>query len=68
MPAIRKAIIPLNPAVKANGICVLTWSIWSLEEPAEDNIVVSEIGEQWSPKIPPLNTAAIHNAIEMSIA
>ena len=46
-------------AVPAYGICVRTWSIRSAADPMEDMIVVSEIGEQWSPKIAPHVTAAI---------
>ena len=30
--------------------------MWSQEEPMEDMTVVSEMGEQWSPKIPPDST------------
>src|SRR5699024_5741279 len=37
-----------------------------LAAPADDKIVVSEIGEQWSPKIPPLSTAAIVIAMDIS--
>ena len=34
----------------------------------EDSTVVSEIGEQWSPKIPPDNTRPIAGAIGAPIA
>ena len=33
--------------------------MWSQDEPIEDITVVSEIGEQWSPKIPPERTTPI---------
>ena len=38
---------------------MFTWAIWLQPDPMEDIIVVSEIGEQWSPKIAPVNTALI---------
>ena len=44
-------------AVIAYGPCVLTWSIWSEPDARDERIVVSEIGEQWSPKHPPPITA-----------
>ena len=37
----------------------VTWSIWSDPVASDDKIVVSESGEQWSPKHPPPITAAI---------
>ena len=46
----------------AYGNWVLTWSIWSQADAIEETMVVSEIGEQWSPKTLPLKTAAIESA------
>ena len=34
--------------------------MWLQLVPIEDKIVVSEIGEQWSPKIAPVNTPLVH--------
>lgn len=48
--------IPIN---KEYHIWVLTCSIWLQPAPIEDNIVVSDIGEQWSPKIAPVSTALV---------
>src|SRR5690554_75005 len=36
----------------------MTWSMWWHEAPVEDNMVVSDMGEQWSPKTAPAITAA----------
>src|SRR5699024_623779 len=65
-PSARKATTAATPAVTAYGSWVFTWSTWSQEDPAEDSTVVSEIGEQWSPKIPPLKTAAVAAARDRS--
>lgn len=35
--------------------------MWSAAEAIEEMIVVSDIGEQWSPKTPPPKTAAMIN-------
>src|SRR3989338_7044159 len=43
----------------AYGSCVRTWSIWSEADPIDERIVVSEIGEQWSPNTAPLMTEDI---------
>ena len=40
----------------AYGACVLTWSTWSAADAIEDITVVSEMGEQWSPKTAPART------------
>ena len=45
-PASRKPTNEKNATVKAYGSCVETWSICSHRAPADDMIVVSEIGEQ----------------------
>ena len=45
-------------AINAYGSCVNTWSIWCDPAPVELRIVVSEIGEQWSPNTAPASTAA----------
>ena len=34
--------------------------MWLQLVPMDDRIVVSEIGEQWSPKIAPVNTPLVH--------
>ena len=34
-----------------------TWSIWLQPAPVEESIVVSDIGEQWSPNTEPANVA-----------
>ena len=39
-----------------------TWSMWSEAEATEERTVVSEIGEQWSPKMPPASDAATKGA------
>ena len=50
--------IATAPTVNAYGICVRTWLIWLQELANELKIVVSEMGEQWSPKTAPANTQA----------
>lgn len=45
------------------GSCVDTWFIWLHWAPADAMIVVSDIGEQWSPHTAP----AMHAEIEMII-
>lgn len=47
----------------AYGSCVDTWFIWLHWAPADAMMVVSDIGEQWSPHTAP----AIHAEIEMII-
>ena len=37
--------------------------MWLQLVPIEDKIVVSEIGEQWSPKIAPVNTPLVHTIV-----
>ena len=46
IPAMRNPTAETDAAVIAYGSCVLTWLIWLHAAPAEDMIVVSEIGEQ----------------------
>ena len=41
--------------------------MWSQSAAMEEMMVVSEIGEAWSPKIPPLMTAAITSGISSPI-
>ena len=53
----------INAATIAYGSCVETWFTWLHCAPAEDIIVVSEIGEQWSPHTAP----AIHAEIAIII-
>ena len=56
-------IYPNNTVIAATnnayGSWVLTWSIWSHPAPIDDKIVVSDIGEQWSPNIAPVSTALV---------
>ena len=40
--------------------------MWSQADAIDETIVVSEIGEQWSPKTLPLKTEAIASGIETS--
>ena len=40
-------------------ICVLTWSMWLHPAPIDDIIVVSDIGEQWSPNIAPVKVSIV---------
>jgi hypothetical protein len=47
---------PTIPTRSAYGICVRTWSMWSQLEAMLERIVVSEIGEQWSPQTDPART------------
>ncbi len=46
------------PTVKAYGICVFTCWMWLHELAIELRMVVSEIGEQWSPNTAPASTEA----------
>ena len=46
------------PTIKAYGICVLTCCRWLQLEASELMMVVSDIGEQWSPMTEPANTDA----------
>lgn len=48
-PVIRNMIAQTAPTVHAYGIWVSKWSIWSQAAPMDARMVVSEIGEQWSP-------------------
>ena len=50
-------------AIKAKGNCVLTWSIRSQPVNILDTIVVSDIGEHWSPNTVPPRTAPKHTLI-----
>ena len=56
---IKPAIPAMTAVVAAYGIWVFTWSIWSEALAMDDIIVVSDIGEQWSPKTAPVITAPI---------
>ena len=56
-PATRYPAIAQVATVSEYGSCVDTWSMWLHPEPAEERIVVSEIGEQWSPKTEPASVA-----------
>ena len=49
-------------AIRASGICVVVWSIRSQPVATDERIVVSEIGEHWSPKTLPPLTAPKHRA------
>ena len=49
----------MRPDTIAYGNCVRTCSAWSHPVPTLDSTVVSEIGEQWSPQVAPLRTAAV---------
>ena len=40
------------------GPWVVTWSMWSQPAPKEESTVVSDTGEQWSPKQPPADPPA----------
>lgn len=40
-----------SAASMAYGIWVVTWSIWLYRAAVDDNMVVSDIGEQWSPNM-----------------
>ena len=56
-------IVPITiatmPVVKAYGNWVRTCSMWGHELAKELKIVVSDIGEQWSPSTDPVKTAAV---------
>lgn len=56
-PATIKLMKEITATVTAYGIWVETWLIWLHWAPAEDIIVVSEIGEQWSPQTAPARQA-----------
>ena len=43
----------------AYGSWVRTWSTWSHPDAVDDSTVVSEMGEQWSPKMEPASTELI---------
>ena len=62
-PATRYVKKETTATVMAYGIWVVTWLMCKHWAPAEDMIVVSEIGEQWSPQTAP----AIQAEIEMII-
>ena len=49
--------------IAAYGIWVFTWSMMSQPEVAQDIIVVSDIGEQWSPKMEPPKIAPATSSI-----
>ena len=59
---IRKAVttaqIPARAAAtRANGSWVVTWSIKSAPHASDERIIVSDMGEHWSPNIEPPTTA-----------
>ena len=60
-PATRKVKNDTEAAVSAYGNWVVTWFRCSHCAPADDIIVVSEMGEQWSPHTAP----AIQAEMEM---
>ena len=60
-PAIRNIRAQMTATVVPYGICVSKWSIWSHADPMDARIVVSEIGETWSPYNPPPMIAAVTN-------
>ena len=54
--------------MSAYGICVDTWSMCLHWAPADARIVVSEIGEIWSPHTAPDSTAAtLTTSMELSL-
>ena len=53
MPNIPNSISAAAAQPRAYGSCVVTWSMWSHAAPKDDKHVVSDTGEQWSPKRPP---------------
>ncbi len=53
------------PTVMAYGSWVFTCCMWSQQALVDDWMVVSEIGEQWSPNRPPLTTAPIVRVMEI---
>ena len=57
-PAIRYPTKQQPATTNVYGICEDTCSIWLQPAPVEDKIVVSEIGEQWSPNTEPARVAA----------
>ena len=58
-PAITYVTNEIPATVKAYGSCVETWLMWSDCAPADAIMVVSEIGEQWSPQTAPAIQAEI---------
>ena len=58
-PAMMYATNEIAATVMAYGNCVDTWLMWLHCAPAEAMIVVSEIGEQWSPQTAPARQADI---------
>ena len=56
-PAIKKLMAEIAATYSAYGNCVETWLMCSQRAPADDMIVVSEIGEQWSPQTAPARHA-----------
>ena len=59
MPARMNMTKEIPATVMAYGICVETWLMWLHAAPAEDMMVVSEMGEQWSPQTAPARHADI---------
>ena len=57
-PATINPINEQTATKEAYGICVVTWSMWLHLAAVEERIVVSDIGEQWSPNTEPANVAA----------
>ena len=52
-------MIEKSAEMSAHGNCVLTWAMRSQPAAIAEMIVVSEMGDAWSPKTPPEMTAAI---------
>lgn len=58
-PAIINENVDIIATVIPYGSWVLTWSTWTHPAPADDIIVVSDIGEIWSPQTAPERQAEI---------
>ena len=63
-PAARNPTSDEMPTVIAYGSWVLTCCKWSQQALVEDCMVVSDIGEQWSPNRPPLTTAPMARGMD----
>ena len=61
-PVTVEATAPSAAAAPARGSWVRTWSIRSQPVDMLERIVVSEIGEHWSPKTAPPSTAPKHTS------
>src|SRR5699024_6581578 len=67
-PVIRKPALADKPIITAYGSCVRISSLSSAADPVHDILLLSEIGEQWSPTMTQLIAVAMTSGSSKSSA